>query len=757
MIKKILFVAGVIWLGFTVSTFAQSPTQPVTITSGDANLVAITPLSDPTTNWIPGQTYTSDWQHTQNNYWNAICNGAFSGLFPLNSSGTLDGRSYQSNGVFLFDYPGQITGPLSGSITLPSDVIPRQYRVVVQCGGATGVYNYSAGIITVSNPSYQPYTLRVVSINSIIPPATLIRGVAKSIDFTANDYRNGEVIRIELNRKSTGQTVWSTTRSESSLIYPGATVLRNFSADLSSADTSALTPDVYVIKISTPTIIGSNSFTSGDITVIDPPAQPATLSLTCPTCSPQAGETWVVGTAHEVRWESANLDQLVSMTIRREPAPGNTQAASPLAPIGLNDGVWPVTAVPNFPGEWKYVLRAAGALAIAESGVFTIAPAGTTPPPDDDLPPGGGPAAAGWHNPPAGDPPLNCDLPENLDIIGCNPPVNVADFDQVKVGGLGVRNLSVASPAMNGFLKLLGLVATPGQFLTTDSAGQVILGTPGATTGGTPDNYSCPVGHSIKTIVNGVVTECEFDDSETSDSPTGVSSVSGTGPITVSPNTGAVVVGLNLSDTIWQKRVANCPDNSAIREVRADGTVSCEEIGDPASPTGDNLGDQVMRAVGSPAVNRLKTGGGMITYNNTVADGLTFNASGGGYFSGNLTVGRALTVGTGGTPRGFQFYDGTADDAGKVLGSDLNGNASWKSLTCTAVSEDIIATNASHTKTVACPAGYFLTGGGVRVTGGTISYPESFPTTANGARVWYGRINGSATTGTVYANCCGFE
>src|SRR3989344_1481864 len=100
-------------------------------------------------------------------------------------------------------------------------------------------------------------------------------------------------------------------------------------------------------------------------------------------------------------------------------------------------------------------------------------------PDDGDPDPDGGSGFIGWQDPPPGTPPRNCDT--HPEIVGCNPPINVSAEPQIKAGGLGVRDLSISSV---GFLKLLGLRATAGKFLTTDSTGKVIFGTPSADLGG---------------------------------------------------------------------------------------------------------------------------------------------------------------------------------------------------------------------------------------------------------------------------------
>lgn len=91
---------------------------------------------------------------------------------------------------------------------------------------------------------------------------------------------------------------------------------------------------------------------------------------------------------------------------------------------------------------------------------------------DDDIVPG---VVPGWKEPPNA--PTEC---TDSSVPGCHPPVNISDADQVKGGGFGVRALSI-SPT--GFLKLLGLRAAAGEFLTTNSAGKVILATPSANDG----------------------------------------------------------------------------------------------------------------------------------------------------------------------------------------------------------------------------------------------------------------------------------
>lgn len=104
---------------------------------------------------------------------------------------------------------------------------------------------------------------------------------------------------------------------------------------------------------------------------------------------------------------------------------------------------------------------------------------------------------------------------------GCDAPVNVSGVEQTKPGALNVWGLKALvgltvgiNGQSDGFLRLNLPGLGAGQVLTSDAEGKAEWKAPqgGGGGNGTPDNYSCDPGSSIRTIVDGAVDECEVDD-----------------------------------------------------------------------------------------------------------------------------------------------------------------------------------------------------------------------------------------------------
>ncbi|MBI4136139.1 MAG: hypothetical protein HY481_01100 [Candidatus Vogelbacteria bacterium] len=256
--------------------------------------------------------------------------------------------------------------------------------------------------------------------------------------------------------------------------------------------------------------------------------------------APAEGAVWQADVANNITWRSGGITS--NMVINRY-ASSDTARVNSLATVTLTDasskadGPHIYTVPSNVLTSGSYFYTITGNGITAPSGNFTVTDDGGPPPPP--------PPHRSWAPPLYA--PTECDGALGFDP-GCWPPINVSVEPQIKEGGLGVRDLSISAV---GFLKLLGLPAAAGQFLTTDSTGRVVLGAPGTGPGGTPDNYSCPDGQSIGTIANGLVTRCEPDDVGGGDGPT--------------------------DSNVWQKRVSSsCAEGSSIRGIDVNGGVTCE-------------------------------------------------------------------------------------------------------------------------------------------------------------------------------------
>src|SRR3989344_9071962 len=116
------------------------------LVSAQVNAITdVTPIANE--NWSAGSLHAVDWSHPNNNFYNFSCIWSVS-LVPNDSNSGLP------------TYAGSIVNTYTGRITLPADAVPGAYRARVNCF----VFNIanesvlSAGIVTVSNPSFQPLT-----------------------------------------------------------------------------------------------------------------------------------------------------------------------------------------------------------------------------------------------------------------------------------------------------------------------------------------------------------------------------------------------------------------------------------------------------------------------------------------------------------------------------------------------------------------------------------------------------------------------
>ena len=98
----------------------------------DQNIFNVTPLQNET--WTAGETKTVTWT----NNISFICasdSGSVVlslGLFALGADGTPIYRA-SGGGQYIYDYPGVFVSPTSGTIGLPANAVPGQYKVVARC------------------------------------------------------------------------------------------------------------------------------------------------------------------------------------------------------------------------------------------------------------------------------------------------------------------------------------------------------------------------------------------------------------------------------------------------------------------------------------------------------------------------------------------------------------------------------------------------------------------------------------------------
>jgi len=383
--------------------------------------------------------------------------------------------------------------------------------------------------------------------------------------------------------------------------------------------------------------------------------------LVSPTItSPEANDNWAKGSTQTVSWDgdySFFPQAIDKVSVRLEAVDGSpvewlARRVLPPTTKQLEVSI-PATVTPE---DYKIKVMFHSSLPSPyerSSPEFTIVPAG-----GGNLDLGGG-SGPGWW-PPKGPPDVYIDSSGNAvckdpETPGCFPPINVSLAPQLKAGSLGIGgNFLVGgwSPYILPASLNLGVFGNIGAKKYCNEKGEnchpigdLVGGGDGP--GGTPDNYTCPDGQSVGTIVNGVVTRCQLDNTTVTNDPTGVSSVSaGNSGITVSPNTGAVVVSLNTAGL-----PSTCDITSATGKVYWDGTkLACGNdrggTNSGEANTASNIGTNGVGVYDSKSVvdlrfSKLVAGSNVGISKNDSTKEITISASAAGVGKG--TDGQVLT------------------------------------------------------------------------------------------------------------------
>ncbi|MBI2100597.1 MAG: hypothetical protein HYT47_01070 [Candidatus Vogelbacteria bacterium] len=387
---------------------------------------------------------------------------------------------------------------------------------------------------------------------------------------------------------------------------------------------------------------------------------PAAIDLTPLNSSYQIGDTI------NLRWTSTGIPSNYVIRIKR------FNAADPTTPVAqadtVNDGQHDVpVASPNFVENTSYyytLSKQDDSTVSDQSNTFAIAADGTGDDGGggDDIVPG---IVPGWKEPPNA--PTAC---TDSSVPGCHPPVNISNVDQIKTGRLGVNGLGVFGSAfIQGVLKLPSLIAPAGQFLTTNSAGQVVLGTPSSGPGGGITALSGQDG--LTASVNGNTGMVGLDKRymvACGDAASGkVWYDTSSGVFKCDSDRTGGGGGGPTDPNIWQKRVSGaCDAGYSIRAIDVNGAVTCEFDDGGAQGTGD--------------ITSVKSSGaksGLTIKDSAIGDG---SAVGGESLAGDAIISLRRDCANGKilkwkpTGAGLEGWECADDATGSTTGGDNLGN-----------------------------------------------------------------------------------
>ena len=535
----------------------------------DQNIFNVTPLQNET--WTAGETKTVTWT----NNISFICasdSGSVVlslGLFALGADGTPIYRA-SGGGQYIYDYPGVFVSPTSGTIGLPANAVPGQYKVVARCfnppSNQLGV-GISDGVVTIPTP---PPTITLTAptggsytTNQSIPVAWTITNspagatvglrledsnnirqasvgglTGSSFDFNLFDLGvPAGTYHFEAELKvADGITILAATGADFTVTtvavagpYTITTVIRSgrgfiskdsrppYSAGtvvelkaIPAAGYTFTSWDDDLTGTTNPTTITMNedkNVTADFATITAPPPTGSSITLT----APRIGDEWIVGSRHDITWTSVEVPNDKPVKLRRKSAT-NPLMMTELIDLGPNDGSYTVNSVPDAPGVWRYEIYstgADGALVLDEGDEFTIKVAGSPDP--DPNPPGNNPSnTVGWRPPKGEFPSPGVYIKTNGDAV-CDDPGTPGCNPPINVSSVGQwKDGAFGAKALATQLFQLTTLPTAGYVLTSDAVGNGTWQPGGGPDGAPPSTLVCD-GITKKLLWSGVTWSCGDD------------------------------------------------------------------------------------------------------------------------------------------------------------------------------------------------------------------------------------------------------